>query len=60
VLLNKKKQVFKQGDTELMSVHKEIKQEIRRAKLSYKRKLEDMLSNNNMGSPRDSIGLWSV
>lgn len=56
VLLNKKKQAFKQGDsTELMSVHKEIKREIRRAKLSYKRKLEDMLSNNNMGSAWDSI-----
>lgn len=56
VLLNKKKQAFKQGNvTELTSVQKEIKQDIRRAKLSYKQKIEDKLSNNNLGSAWDSI-----
>ncbi len=38
-----------------MSVQKEIEQEIRRAELSYKQKLEDKLSNNNLGSAWDSI-----
>lgn len=39
ILINKKKQAFKQGNsTELVSVQREIKREIRKAKLSYKRK----------------------
>lgn len=47
--------VSKGNLTELRSAQKEIKQEIRRAKLRYKQKVEDKFRNNNLGLAWDSI-----
>lgn len=55
-LLNKKKQAFKNNSiTELHTIQKDIKREIRRAKLEYKHKVELKLSNNSLGSAWDSV-----
>ncbi len=42
---------------ELGFVQKGIKQEIRRAKLCYKQKVENKLSNNNLGRVRKKVTL---
>jgi len=56
ILLNKKKHAFKEGSvTELNSIQKEIKREIKRCKLGYKDKVERQLRNNNLGSAWDSV-----
>lgn len=44
---------------ELQLSQKEIKQEIRRAKLRYKQKVEDKLTNNNLGSAWESLKIMT-
>ena len=56
ILLKREKQAFKMGNlSELNSLQKEIKHEIKRAKLCYKQTVENKLRNNNSGSAWDSI-----
>lgn len=55
-LLNRKKRAFKLDNlSELNGLQREIKCEIKRAKLAYKQKVEDKLSSNSLGSAWDSV-----
>ncbi len=50
-LLNKKRRTFREGNlTELNLLKREIKSEIKGAKLNYKEKLEGELANNRLES----------
>lgn len=54
ILLNKKRQAFKQGKlSEFNRLQKEVNFEVRRAKQTYKEKVEDKLSSNSLGSAWD-------
>lgn len=50
-LLNKKRKAFQEGNlAELNLLKREIKNEIKKAKMNYKEKLENDLANNRLGS----------
>lgn len=54
--LKKKKSVFKMANlSELISLQKDIKHEIKRANLCYKQKVERKLGNNNLRSAWHSV-----